>query len=278
MRYDAESVSENVSENVSVGMLQPRMNWADRTSTEIAAGAPATCIFPVGAIEQHGPHLPLATDLLIPERVAKVVAERTGAALLPTLPFGARSRANSGGGERFPGGLAVEPEPLMAIVRGVVADAARSGAWRVVVLSWHYENAGFLWEACRRAADDVPGAMVLLVDSPGDLMPAHLLAEKYPGGAFPGWVAEHAATIETSLILHLAPELIRTDEIPSAAPEQPVVDPWHVLPDRLTRIPANGVFAAAQLASAEYGRLLFEGLCDGLAAVISHGPEARALA
>ena len=106
-------------------------------------------------------------------------------------------------------------------------------------------------------------------------MPANLLGEDYPGGAFPGWVAEHAATIETSLMLHLAPELVRTDAIPSAAPPQPVIDPWHILPDRLARIPANGVFAAAHLASADYGRRLFEGLCDGLAAVVAQGPDAQ---
>lgn len=241
--------------------------WTDRTSPEVADSPPRVSIFPIGAIEQHGPHLPLSTDIVIPQRLALAVAERVEAAVLPTLPFGARSHANSGGGERFAGGLAIEPETLMGAVESVVADAARWGAELVLVLSWHFENAAFVWEGCRRGADAVEGAEVLLVDSPGDLLPESLLTGEYPGD-FPGWAAEHAAIVETSLMLHLEPELVRTDLIPPSEPIQPVVDPWHSFPDDRARVPDSGVYAAVRQASPDFGLQVFDALCDGMIRVI----------
>lgn len=240
----------------------------DRTSPETTESPPSVSIFPVGAIEQHGPHLPLSTDVVIPERLAIAAAKRAGATVLPTLPFGARSHANSGGGERFAGGLTIEPESLMGTVQSVVADAARWGAKLVVVLSWHFENAAFVWEGCRRAANDVEGIEVILLDSPGDLLPESLLNEEYPG-VFPGWAAEHAAVVETSLMLYLEADLVRTDLIPPSEPSKPVVDPWHSFPDNAARVPEAGVYAAVNGASSDFGRRIFEALCDGVVAVIN---------
>ena len=242
------------------------MLWDERTWVEIDAFPPFVALFPVGAIEQHGPHLPLSTDLVIPQRIAAAVAERTGLALLPALPFGARSRGRTGGGERFSGGLFAEPETLIGLVEGIVADALGAGVRTVFVLSWHYENAPLLWEACRRAQRRAgEGTRVFLVDSPGDLMPAELVGDDYPG-EFPGWAAEHAAVVETSLMLHLAPELVRGEAIPDGAP--PPAEPWQAFPEDLQTLPDSGAFAPADRSTAAYGARLFEAICDGLVALI----------
>jgi len=60
-------------------------------------------ILPVGATEQHSPHLPLGVDTIIPETIALTLAERVGALVAPVLPYGYKSQPSSGGGPLFPG-------------------------------------------------------------------------------------------------------------------------------------------------------------------------------
>jgi len=60
-------------------------------------------ILPVGSLEQHGPHLPLNVDVVIPSSLAKMVAEKTDAIVLPAIAYGYKSHPTSGGGQLFPG-------------------------------------------------------------------------------------------------------------------------------------------------------------------------------
>lgn len=237
--------------------------WASATWTEIRDIA-GKALLVVGAIEQHGPHLPLSTDVLIPERLAQAATEGTDVALIPTLPFGARSHPRTGGGARFPGGLFLDDSVLTNAIENLVSDAVASGAENVYVLSWHYENSAPLWQGCR-AAHLSTGARVTLIDSPGDLMDPALISTDYPG-EFPGWAAEHAAVVETSLMLYLAPELVRTSAIPVDKPELP--KPWDLFPEESMTIPDNGVFAPAHASSSEFGQRLFDSMTEGLSRLI----------
>jgi creatinine amidohydrolase len=236
--------------------------WVDKTWTDLA-DAESVCFFPVGAIEQHGPHLPLSTDVVIPERLAQAAAEQTGGLALPVLPFGARSRPRTGGGSRFPGGLFLENETVASALASILADAARVAS-KVVVIAWHYENSHPVWDGCRRAYLAEPSVPIILVDSPGDLIRSETLQDGYPGH-FPGWTAEHAAVVETALMLHLEPASVRSDSIPA---EQPVAPPpWDTFPESSMTLPASGVFAPAAGATAAYGRELFDEMVAGLTAL-----------
>jgi creatinine amidohydrolase len=208
--------------------------------------------------------LPLSTDVVIPERLVQEAAERVGGLALPVLPFGARSRPRTGGGARFPGGLFLENDTVASAVASVVADAGRAGAGKVVVVTWHYENSHPVWDGCRRAHLAEPSLAIVLVDSPGDLIRPETITAGYPG-TFPGWAAEHAAVVETALMLHLAPGSVREDLIPTETPAAP--DPWDTFPESSMRIPESGVFAPAAGASAAYGRELFEEMVSRLAAL-----------
>lgn len=236
--------------------------WCDLTWPELERAASRVCYFPVGAVEQHGPHLPLSTDVVIPDRMAHAAAERVDGFVLPALPFGARSRPRTGGGSRFPGGLFLENETLSEAVASVASDAIAAGVAKLVVLTWHYENSHPVWDGCRRAHRAAPDVPIVLVDSPGDLMPMADIVAGYPG-EFPGWAAEHAAVVETSLMMHLEPSLVREDLVPSEQPVTP--EPWDVFPESAMALPGSGVFAPAAGTSARYGEELFDAMVARLA-------------
>ncbi len=242
------------------------LTWSSRTWTDFRR-PPVRAMLVAGAIEQHGPHLPLVTDVLIPERLAQATATSAEVTLLPTLPFGARSHTRTGGGDHFPGGLFVPDRVLEDVVESVVIDAVDAGVGEVFVLSWHYENAQPLWSACRAAHAQRPKSRVTLIDSPGDLMPSSLI-DDYPG-TFPGWAAEHAAVVETSLMMHLAPELVRDDSLPDKIEYDE--RPWDVWPDDGRSVPASGVFAPVTGSTAVYGARLFDSMVQGLTQVVTSG-------
>ena len=141
----------------------------------------AVLLVPVGATEQHGPHLPLGTDTVI----AATVARRSGLPVAPALPYGA-----SGEHETFPGTVSVGTEILAAVVVELGRSACRF-ARRLVLVNGHGGNVGAL-----RAA-------VALLRSEGRDV------AWFPCGV-PGADA-HAGHHETGVMLALAPDTVRTD-------------------------------------------------------------------
>ena len=105
---------------------------------KIEAGA--VVIFPVGATEQHGPHLALNVDVVIPTGVAERVAKAIGGLVAPTLPYGYKSQPRSGGGEAFPGTTSLDGNTFALVVRDVIRGLGRDGVRRIVVLNGHFEN------------------------------------------------------------------------------------------------------------------------------------------
>ena len=109
-------------------------------------GPKSVVIWPIGAVEEHGPHLPLCTDSVQPEKVAEDVAKATGALIAPSLRFG-----NCGATSKFPGTLSLSFDSLRAIAYDVISELARNGFKKIVVLSGH---AGRLHMAALRAAGE----------------------------------------------------------------------------------------------------------------------------
>src|SRR2546428_9429548 len=172
------------------------MRLEEMTSADVARlRRKPVVLLPVGAIEQHGPHLPLGADILQPMHVLERVAARTGAILAPAIPYGLVQTSRP-----FPGSVSVSFDALRAYVQDVLGEFVRNGFHRVVVVSGHAEAVHLA--ALRTAAKEVVdrGGADITVLSDYDLIYASKFAEPAEG---------HAGKIETSRLLAATPDLVR---------------------------------------------------------------------
>jgi len=236
------------------------LTWPE-CDARLRAGTPL--ILPVGSFEQHGPHLPLATDAIVADVLARALAQRIDGLVLPQLPYGAPSRPRSGGG----GDLFPAPDlplaTLLASVEAVACGALEAGCRLLIVLSWHMENAAVLWDALVGPATRRE-RQILLFDAPTDFLTAELEAALFPDMA-PDWVADHAGRLETALMRHLAPDLV--GEPPLPVPYVP--RRYDVLPTPADAAPATGVVFDARSSSAEVGERCLATMIDGMVAAIA---------
>jgi creatinine amidohydrolase len=227
----------------------------------------ATILIPCGALEQHGPHLPLGTDALLSTSVAQNVAEQINGIVAPTLSYGYKSQPKSGGGQRFPGTTSLDGNSLSQMIRDVVRELARQGATQIVLVNGHYENQWFLTEGIELAIRDVGSSSALRVMrlEYWDFLTSDILDQVFPEG-FPGFALEHAAVIETSLMAHYHANLVRLDLIPDVpAHEFPSYD---IFPQCSDWVHASGVLSSAKSASAKKGKLMANHIAVGVAIAI----------
>jgi creatinine amidohydrolase len=243
---------------VAAPRLLEEMTWPEAAE---AARANKPVVLAVGSTEQHGPHLPLNTDVLLPVAVALEAANQVDLVVAPPIRFGAMSRALSGGGETFPGTLSLRATTLIETIREVLSGLARCGFRRICVQNWHYENAGYLWEACDLASIHHPDVRFLIIENPFPNLNDAQLAEVFPKG-FPGWDVEHASIIETSLMYVVRPDLVRKDRIVDDQAERH--PGWDVVPAPREFIPKSGVLWHPSEASEAIGRLVLRICADRL--------------
>jgi len=188
-------------------------------------------LIPLGATEQHGPHLPLSTDTLIASGVAEAVADvRDDTVVAPALPYG-----SSGEHSAFPGTLSLGQAALETALVELVRSAA--GFRDVTLVSWHGGNAEPVARAVARLRTE--GQAV------------HLWEPRVDGGD------AHAGWVETSLMLALAPDLVR-DERPVGA-TQPIDELLPRLRENgVAAVSPNGVLGDARDATPDDGRRLLE--------------------
>ena len=226
-------------------------------------------LIPIGATEQHGPHLPLSTDVILPESVALRVAERVGAIVAPPVCYGYKSQPKSGGGNHFPGTISLDASTLVALLRNLVNEFARHGARKIVLFDGHMENQWFIVEAIDLALRDQrrDGVSDLQVVKLGywEFINSASEAVLFEGRPFT-WPLEHAAVMETSVMLHLRPDLVRTHLIEDTVPA--VFPPYDVYPFDTRLIPAHGVLSSAKSASAEKGQRVLEQIVRDIAAAL----------
>ena len=170
---------------------------------EQAAKQPgATVVWPFGACEQHGPQLPLATDALFADRILNSVFEHLEAAL-PIWRLPVQSIGFSPEHQPFPGTLSLSAELMLQLVDQVGGQLASMGVKRLVLFNAHGGQIGLLQVAARQLRLRCPSMAVLPcfiwsgVDGLQSLLPPAELAHGL-----------HAGQAETSLMLHLAPELV----------------------------------------------------------------------
>lgn len=224
------------------------MTWQE-VAQAARSGLPV--VLPMGSTEQHGPHLPLNTDCIIPVAIALEAARHVPLVVAPPVRFGAKSRALSGGGEGFPGTISLSAVTLMATIREVLEGLTRTGFTKLCVLNWHYENAGYLWEAADAVASNRTDVKILVLEQPLPTFSEKELAALFPNG-FTGWDLEHASNLETSMMLVIRPDLVRRDRIADdAAARHPS---WDVVPTPLEFVPQSGVLSRPTDATEAAGR------------------------
>jgi creatinine amidohydrolase len=237
------------------------MTWPE-VKAEIEADTPI--VLPVGAIEQHGPHLPLGTDTFIPQHLALQTAARHRMIVAPPLMYAAYSRPRSGGGRHFPGSVGLPGRVLEQVVRHVVEDWLRQGFRRVFVLNGHFENAWSVLEGIEQAVEDYrDNSRVLLVNWWEQVGPEDVT--RIFGNSFPGWETEHASITETAMLEAFAPEHVRTDLKADGGAERKVS--YDIFPAPADILWPNGIGFSALPANPETGQALLDMLVGKLAAI-----------
>lgn len=221
---------------------------------------------PVGALEQHGPHLPMGTDAILSRRIATAAAEAAGGLVAQPVTYGYKSQQKSGGGDHLVGTVSLDASTLVSLTRNLVMSLLGQGARHVVFVNGHYENYQFLYEGIDLALRDLrigPGAeQGVLLLSYWDYVSPRTLEQVYPNG-FAGWDVEHGGVLETSLMLHLEPHLV---DLGRAVDHPPAVLPrFDRLPVVPARTPESGCLSAPAGSDADKGRLLFEQVVADLA-------------
>src|SRR5437660_1731945 len=222
------------------------------TSEEFAtvARTDPIVIVPVGALEEHGPHLPLGADMIQPLHVLDEVARRTGAFLAPSIPYGVCTTTRP-----YPGTVSVSVDSLKAFVRDVLDDFVRNGVRRVMVVSGHAGREHMM--ALRAAAQEV-------VDRKTGLK-ATVLSDYDLIYASQGILPEgdgHAGAGETSRILTANPDLVK-----GRAPAGKNGIPPYAVVDDPTKY-WSGVTGDPAKASKALGQKLDDLVIDGLVELV----------
>jgi creatinine amidohydrolase len=134
-------------------MKPPTVFLGEMTNPEVEAFVRDhdTVLVPIGSTEQHGPHGPLLTDVLVPVEVARRVAPRARAAVAPAINYGL-SYPHVG----FTGVVHLRIATFMAVVEDVAVGLATMGFRRIVFLNGHYDNTLAIAYACANAAARLP--------------------------------------------------------------------------------------------------------------------------
>ena len=157
-------------------------------------------IVPVGALEAHGPHLPLGADQIQAESTAEALAPRIGALVAPTLPYGSCS-----GTRPFPGTVSLSNGTLSRLVRELVEELARMGFRRVLVLSGHAAQGHMaaLREGAEEAVREAPALRVAVLSD-------YDFVYELRGKLSPP-TDGHGGLLETSRVLAMRPESVGTE-------------------------------------------------------------------
>ncbi|MFH1184735.1 MAG: creatininase family protein [Chloroflexota bacterium] len=245
---------------VDLGLGKSAVTLEKQAEPDVSASFKPSLVvlIPIGHTEQHGHHLPLSTDSLIIDAIAQgtTAAIPDQAAALPVMPYGVSTHRRAFAGTLNAGGRAFE-DFYLAVIDALVAR----GFDRIYLMSGHGGNCSFLTTIVKYAGERHRRAFIatawLYLSSPDGIAALYELRRSKIGGM------GHACELETSLILHLRPELVHmdrvideTDFVTSPSYYMDWIEggalvanpPW----DDDTQ---TGAYGAGSLATAEHGRL-----------------------
>jgi len=244
--------------------------WADYTSKEFAQldHERVIAVLPVGAIEQHGPHLPLAVDAAVADGFAKRLADRlpetSPVVILPTQPVGKSDEHLA-----YPGTLTLSAETLARVWTEIGASVARSGVRKIVLLNSHGGQISTM-DIVARELRIQHQMLAFSVNWFGFGLPDGLYSEDEQ------LVGIHAGDLETSIMLAMHPDLVDMEKAENFRPltDTLIRDFEHIrigggakLAWQSHDLNAAGTCGNAALATAEKGEQTIDFVLDKLAAV-----------
>lgn len=178
-------------------------------------GENATVVVPIGAIEQHGPHLPLSVDWIIADEVAAAVAERSGDDMpvwvVPTMPY---SKSNEHAWSS--GTVWLSQQTMISVLDDIGRCVAASGAKRIVFLNGHGGNSTLLNVACREIR--LAHGLLTFVVHPF-VPPAYAPPDPDAANSAELGMGIHGGLHETSVMLHLRPDHVDMSQAQRNVPE-----------------------------------------------------------
>lgn len=209
-----------------------------------------TAVVAVGSVEQHGPHLPLIMDTLAGDELARRIAARLGDALAaPTIRPGC-----SGHHMDFPGTITIPPETLMETVRAYCRSLSEHGFAHVVLVPTHGGNFAPVNTVAPEIAREVEANVIALAEL-DELMALQNEGLREAGVEYEE-PAVHAGAVETAIVLAVAEDLVRTDEL--AVGHEGEVSVSRLLSEGFAAITENGVLGDPREATTEAGETILE--------------------
>ena len=247
-------------------------DWQDMTTSDFAAlsAERTVALLPLGAIEQHGPHLPLCTDATIAEEIS-----RRAAALIPETPvlvLPTQRVGKSTEHAQFEGTLTHTAETLIRAWMEIGDSVARAGVQKLVFFNGHGGQPQIMGICCRELR--IRHAMLCIGTGGGSFGPpadSTVPADERRLGI-------HAGTVETSIMLHLAPELVRMEHARDftglLAEVEATYDTLRVIGGTYVGWQAQdlhpqGCSGDARQATAAIGRVYVEHIAAGLARLLA---------
>lgn len=230
-------------------LLIERLSWTE-VEAALAAGR-RRAIVCAASTEQHGPHLPEATDALLGEAYATGLARMLGDALVAPIIRPACSEHHMA----FAGSLTISAELLMDLLDAYLASLRRHGFERFVVMSSHGGNYPVLarWAKERPAADAVVISDIAVFDAGFEAIRRFGRTDRY---------GPHAEVLETSMMLHLHPELVHMERAEAGFTGESSLD--DVLTRGMRAITPNGIIGDPVGATAEMGEAVLDAVVESL--------------
>lgn len=213
-------------------------------------------MLPMGATEQHGPHLPVGMDTLLVEKVCEAASACTGVAMMSAL----RYTVSQGHTPKWPGTFSLRHGTFISVIRELAAWAVATGWRRLLLVNSHFGN-----DAAARVAVDQ-----IRLEFMGRLQIGLAHAFQVGDGVWDAYTADaddlHANRAETSLMMHLYPDLVNMEALGSSDDEDRTGGKVFSYP--VAQTSKNGVTGMPSGASAEEGEVLFGKMVEGLSELL----------
>lgn len=217
-----------------------------------------TAMLPVGATEQHGPHMGCGMDAEIAHHLCRAVAKETGVALLPTMPYG----CSIGHSKRWPGTIALQPKTMIDVIKEIGDWVHASGFRRLFIINTHVTNFAPLRCALEMLRAEHDSFMVAVINSAS-------ISQRVREQHFHDADDWHANDAETSLMMAVSPSMVREELIAESDDEDRTEN--CVFSHPVNRTSTNGVTGKPSLASREKGERLFAWMVEDLSAIVRRG-------
>src|SRR4029077_4646873 len=226
------------------------------TSREIGALAARgldLALLPVGATEQHGPHLATGCDTISPEEIAWRVSDETGVVVLPAIAYG----ISLGHTTRWPGTLSLHPQTLIQVVLEIGRWVIGSGFSKLIMLNGNGPNGPALDCPRIQLCDEFPRCRFRVLS----LFDCSARVQQH---YFSDAADIHANRGETSLLMHVRPGAVR----PDAVVDEEDVTPGKIFSYDMPSVTRSGVVGRPSLASQQDGAHLTQMLVEDLSAIV----------